>query len=49
MTISIVRPARPPAALNLSTSIITALRDEMPSCATRPDRIVGMPILIVLA
>ena len=49
ITISICRPARPPAALTFSTSSITALRDEVPSCATRPDRIVGMPILMVLA
>src|SRR5215216_3874094 len=49
ITISICRPARPPAALTLSTSIITLLRDEVPSCATRPERIVGMPTLIVLA
>ena len=48
MTISICRPARPPAALIFSTSIITALRDEVPSCATRPDKIVVMPILIDL-
>ncbi|MGY4336408.1 hypothetical protein ACVWW3_001314 [Bradyrhizobium sp. LM2.9] len=49
ITISICRPASPPAALTLSTSSITALRDDVPSCATRPDRIVGMPILMVLA
>ena len=49
ITISICRPARPPAALTFSTSIITALREEVPSCATRPDRMVGMPILMVLA
>jgi hypothetical protein len=35
--------------LTLSTSIITPLRDEVPSWATRPDRIVGMPTLMVLA
>ena len=49
ITISIWRPARPPAALTLSTSIITPLREEVPSCATRPDRMVGMPTLMVLA
>src|SRR5258705_3100763 len=49
ITISICRPASPPAALIFSTSIVTALRDEVPSCATRPERIVGMPTLIVLA
>jgi len=49
ITISICRPARPPAALTFSTSSITALREDVPSCATRPDKIVGMPILMVLA
>ena len=49
ITISICRPASPPDALTFSTSSITALRDEVPSCATRPDRMVGMPILMVLA
>ena len=49
ITISICRPASPPAALIFSTSIVTALRDEVPSCATRPERIVGMPTLMVLA
>jgi hypothetical protein len=49
ITISICRPASPPAALIFSTSDITALRDEVPSCATRPDRIVVMPILIALS
>ncbi len=38
ITISIWRPARPPAALTFSTSSITALREDVPSCATRPDR-----------
>src|SRR5262245_20764740 len=47
--ISILRPPRPPAALNFSASIVSALRDEIPSCATRPDRIVGTPILIGLS
>src|SRR4051794_24242477 len=28
---------------------MTALREEVPSCATRPDRMVGIPTLIVLA
>src|SRR5262249_32018189 len=49
ITISICRPASPPAALTLSTSSITALREDVPSCATRPDRLVGMPILKGLA
>src|SRR5438445_13072538 len=49
ITISICRPAKPPAALTLSTSSITPLRDDVPSCATRPERMVGMPILMVLA
>ena len=49
MTISIGRPANPPAALTLSTSIMMPLRDEVPSCATRPDRMVGIPTLMVLA
>ena len=48
ITISICRPARPPAPLIFSTSVITALRDEVPSCATRPERMVDMPILIDL-
>ena len=48
ITISICRPARPPAPLIFSTSIITASRDEVPSCATRPERMVDMPILIDL-
>ena len=47
--ISILRPPRPPAALNFSTSVMTALREEMPSCATRPDKMVGMPIRIGLS
>ena len=49
ITISIWRPARPPAALTFSTSSITPLREDVPSCATRPDRMVGMPTLMVLA
>jgi hypothetical protein len=49
ITISIWRPASPPAALILSISSMTALRDEVPSCATRPDKMVGMPTLTVLA
>ena len=49
ITISILRPPKPPAALNFSTSIITALRAEVPSCATRPERIVPMPTLIGLS
>ena len=48
MTRSICCPARPPAALTFSTSIIAALREELPSCATRPERMVGIPILIDL-
>ena len=32
-----------------SSSIITALRDEVPSSAMGPDRMVGMPIFMVLA
>ena len=47
-TISIMRPPKPPAALNFSTSSATALREEIPSMATRPDRIVGIPIRMVL-
>ena len=31
-----------------ANTVITALRDEVPSCATRPDKIVVMPILIDL-
>ena len=44
ITISICRPARPPAPLIFSTSIITALRDEVPSCATRPDERTIRPV-----
>jgi hypothetical protein len=48
VTISIMRPPSPPAALNFSTSIVIALRDEMPSWATRPERMVGTPTRIGL-
>ena len=45
---SILRPPRPPAALNLSASICSEFRDEIPSCATRPERMVGTPMRMVL-
>ena len=46
VTSSSMRPSRPPEALNSSIAICAALREDSPSCATRPDRMVGWPILI---
>ena len=48
-TNSIGRPRKPPAALMRSCSIISALREEVPSSAIGPDRMLCMPIFNVLA
>ena len=48
-TNSIWRPRKPPAALMRSCSIISALREEVPSSAIGPDRMLCMPIFSVLA
>ena len=43
MISSILRPPKPPLALNFSTSIVTALPEDLPSMATLPDKMVGIP------
>ena len=43
MISSILRPPKPPLALNFSTSILAALLEDWPNMATLPDKMVGMP------
>ena len=48
-TNSICRPRKPPAALMRSCSIISELREEVPSSAIGPDRMLCIPMRNVLA
>src|SRR5579872_5574556 len=48
-TNSIGRPRKPPLALMRSCSIVSALREEVPSRAIGPDRMLCIPIRSVLA